>query len=168
MVPKFAENRLGVILGPKFAQAPQDGSKMAPRCPKTAPSCSKMPQDGHKMAPRCAKMGPRRAQDSPKIRQDGPKMAPRWLSWAVLGSIGPPWAFLECSSCSAKIALQLLLNTFGERPPAPCQNSFVQLVCLSLSKSVKYRVKLFQDPSAFRRPWGSPADSAHFRTPFLV
>ena len=113
MVPKWAENRLGVILGPKLAQ---DGPKMAQdghRWHKTPPRWPKMPQDGLKMAPRCAKMGPRRAQDSPKIRPNGPKIAPRWHSWAVLGSPWLPWTFLKCSSCSAEIALQLLLNTLG-------------------------------------------------------
>ena len=110
MVPKCAQNRLTFLIGTLLAQ---DGPKMVQDGPRR-------PQDGPrypKMAPRCAKMGPRRAQDGPKIRQNGPKIAPRWPSWAVLGSLGPPWAFLECSSCSAKIALQLLLNTFGERPP---------------------------------------------------
>ena len=38
---------------------------------------------------------------------------------------------------------------FGRSPAsawAPCENSFVQLVCLSLSKSVKYRLNSLPGP----------------------
>ena len=47
-------------------------------------------------------------------------------------------------------------SRFGRSPAlawAPCENSFVQRVCLSLSKSVKYRLNSLPGPSAFRRPW---------------
>ena len=135
--PKWAQNRLGVILGPKLAQEPQDSPKTAPRWPKMAQDAHKMAQD----APRCAKMGPRRAQDSPKIRPNGPKIAPRWHSWAVLGSPWPPWAFLKCSSCSAEIALQLLLNTLGSgRLSAARRSRFGR--SLALAKVGRARIQI--------------------------
>ena len=115
-------------------------------------------------------------------------MAPRWLSWAVLGSLGPPWAFLECSSCSAKIALQLLLNTFGERPPVrrtafsirplpgfsqggTCQDSDYNFIVFNLQVRDLTMNNLpgpQRIPPALGEALGVSAAPAHFGTPFLI
>ena len=61
------------------ARWPQDGAKMAPRRPKTAPDRRKMaqdgPQDGPRWPPRWPKIGPRGPKMAPRRPQDGPKRA---------------------------------------------------------------------------------------------